>query len=1343
MEQEFGYFDEADDLSASGSGAPPREAIDGDAAAPAPAASPDGPGPSPFDEQAAAIVSSIGDGGESFADAATRLLTLVLDTFHAVGTTFLRTVQDTGLLVPCGRPVFAQEPGLHKSRLAGAMNRAGDAAAGSFISAALRRGSLDPAFASARRIFMRRTPGPSGYTLYSLPVVRSGLAAASTPAGSAPATAMLSGVWVIMMPAFPAGGSRASLEGRVRKVHVYWRLLMRQLELQEIADAALRSTTKRLREVATIYEIGKAVDRTEIEGLFHMITMKAASVMEAQACSLLLKDTIGDQLTIAASYGLADEVVENTRIFVGEGIAGRVAQTGEPLLVNYDVRTDPRFSDAPMKGLPGISSSISMPMKDEWGTVMGVLCIRRRTPAPPFSADDERLFGVFASQASMAIKNARLYRQLRSRVNELSTLSSLAEAISSKLDLNHVLNQLAEDILNVVGFDRCLIYLRADGDVDGGWGHPHIARGFDQLHEMDGDGAESSAAGVIAAVAREQNPLLVGDLESAAPAAQSYAQTLGITSFFAHPIIVSGQTIGVVVVTTDVTGRPIERANSDLLITFLQHAGIAIENARLYKQMEMRVHELNTLYAMSRSLSTTFRFDRSCETVRKVACDISRSDLSMLLLFNQRMDSLRVQSHQGADPALVDQLRVLPDTMEISREARMLREPVPFAPGQASLGQSLFGSAWDNCLQLASQIYPRQLLVPLVTEESNVGFLLLGRREKTAYDQATRNLVSIIASQAAAVLRSAALYEYSIEQRVLELSALYELSKKVRSARSITDACDAIVDIVKSVVLCDAAFLYLVDKDLNSMRVQAWFGDPPDRVVVENLSSSPSMAAWVVRERKAFLSADIKSDPRFSASDWGPSTRSLMVIPIFMADESLGVLQVQSYSRNLYSEDNVKMLSLIAAQAAALYREMRTLRELTTYTDNILYSIEAGVVTLDASGRIVTFNHAAERILRLSQRQALGKPVEEMVRDLDATPDDYADTLKLVSMALATGGAVQRHRLRYYSSNSGKATSGIHASDEVVVNGSASPLRSERGDSLGVVLVFEDITKEQEMEQEIQRISRLAEIGQLAAGIAHELRNPLASIKGAAQVLKEDLSEEALEKHGEFLDIIVNEVNVLNGVTSEFLDFSRPLPPQFSPVQINELLARRIAFLRAEFENNDVAVHEVYAPNLPELNVDSGMMDRVVTNIVLNAVQAMPDGGLFTVETRIEGDGPDQAIVLRFSDTGMGIEPDRVPSIFTPFFTTKTKGTGLGLAIVQKIIDTHGGRISVESAMEQGTTFVVWLPVSTPIRDRTPYAAAQKHDISEQRRHAAKRPMPVAGRLDADLPGTDSKGQST
>lgn len=1298
-----------------------------------------------LETQAAQIISRLSEEPADFAGAAMDIMALSQELTASLACGLYRAVQDTGLLVPVGRPAIDSLAEEDSERLASLMARAADHAA-TALEAAIAGKSGSRAYAHTDRPFHVRTTAPGGYVLWATVVLRSDTPATAEAAGeqpdlpgAVPFDPRLLGVWVLLSA--PAGRSavkeqplerprnrprvqaaQPKLSDLRKRLHPFYHLLLRQQDWREAAEAARRQTEKRLREVATIYEIGKAAGHVDVDRLLQLVTEKASAVMDAQACSLLLKDEDTDQLVIAASYGLPDDVVENTRIFIGQGIAGRVAQTGESLLVNYDARTDPRFTNSRIIGLPGISSSISTPMRDEDNNVQGVLCIRRRTPSPPFTKDDERLFSIFATQASFAIKNARLYGMLRLRVQELSKLSSLTEAISSTLDLKFVLDQVADNLVDVVGFDRCLLYLREEADQERAERFvPSIARGFDISHpEEMAAYVDSPKPHLIPTIAQKMVPVLAEEGDTSLPMACDFAKALGVLSFYAQPIIVRGQTIGVLVVTTDITRRPLAYANLDLLSTFIQHAGIAIENARLYAQMQRQVDELNALYTMSRSLTTTYGLSRASATVARVASQISGSEISLLLLFNERLDTLRVRHHTGLAGDLADLVRLLPDSMQVSREARLLREPLPIDLSENPEQERMFGERWAGLVRALQKAYPTLILVPLVTEEASVGFVFLGRKG-APYRPEEGTLVSIVSSQAAAVLRNAALYEHSIEQRVLELSALYELSKKVRSARTFVDALDAILDIVASVVWCDEACILGVDTERREMHIQA-SRSPDERLAIGRTDplDGHSIAAWVVRERKAMLLADVASDSRFAPLYRDSNTRSLMAIPVFLGDEALAVLQVQSPIPNLYTEDNVKMLSLIAAQAAALFREMESLRELTTYTENILSSIEAGVVTLNAEGRIVTFNAAAERILRMKAKDVYGKSFEEIVPALNADPTDGDDTLKMIALAVETGQTVQRHRLRYFCQQPAQGSAVAADEDVVVVNGSASQLRNERGEYLGVVLVFEDITKEQEMEQELHRISRLAEIGQLAAGIAHELRNPLASIKGAAQVLLADLPEDLVERHRDFLDIIINEVNGLSGVTSEFLEFSRPSAPRLVSCDLNALLARRISFMRTEFESYDLAVHEDYDPALPVIKCDSGQMERVFLNIILNAIQAMPEGGTLTVATRVPA-GRDDMVEVGFTDTGMGIPEARLEKIFTPFFTTKTKGTGLGLAIAQKIVDTHGGRIHAASEPGKGATFSVWLPITSPFTEGS-FIGAARAEISEQRLHPALRP---------------------
>lgn len=233
--------------------------------------------------------------------------------------------------------------------------------------------------------------------------------------------------------------------------------------------------------------------------------------------------------------------------------------------------------------------------------------------------------------------------------------------------------------------------------------------------------------------------------------------------------------------------------------------------------------------------------------------------------------------------------------------------------------------------------------------------------------------------------------------------------------------------------------------------------------------------------------------------------------------------------------------------------------------------------------------------------------------------------------------------------------------------------------------------------QQMKERDRLAALGEMAAGLAHEIRNPLGAIKASAQFLSETDSKP--EDGGEFLDIIVDEVDRLNRVVGSFLDYARPGHTDPEPIYVNSAVQLTLQFLRPECDSADVALRVTMDPDLPKVRIDIEHLRQVLINLVQNAVQAMPDGGEIHVETRTQdgfrpGGEPRRWVQISVRDTGPGIAPALLPNLFVPFVTTKQQGTGLGLAISQRIVSEAGGRIDVRSREGYGTTFVVLLPAA-------------------------------------------------
>ena len=231
--------------------------------------------------------------------------------------------------------------------------------------------------------------------------------------------------------------------------------------------------------------------------------------------------------------------------------------------------------------------------------------------------------------------------------------------------------------------------------------------------------------------------------------------------------------------------------------------------------------------------------------------------------------------------------------------------------------------------------------------------------------------------------------------------------------------------------------------------------------------------------------------------------------------------------------------------------------------------------------------------------------------------------------------------------------------------------------------------------QQMKEKDRLAALGEMAAGLAHEIRNPLGSIKASAQYLAE--TAEQPEERGEFLDIIVDEVDRLNRVVGSFLDYARPPHTDPEPIYVNSAVQLTLQFLRPECDASEVDLHVAMDPDLPKVRIDIEHLRQVLINLVQNAVQAMTSGGDLYVETRTQdrfrtGGGARRWVQITVRDTGPGIAPGLLANLFVPFVTTKQQGTGLGLAISQRIVSETGGRIDVRSRQGVGTTFVVLLP---------------------------------------------------
>ena len=269
-----------------------------------------------------------------------------------------------------------------------------------------------------------------------------------------------------------------------------------------------------------------------------------------------------------------------------------------------------------------------------------------------------------------------------------------------------------------------------------------------------------------------------------------------------------------------------------------------------------------------------------------------------------------------------------------------------------------------------------------------------------------------------------------------------------------------------------------------------------------------------------------------------------------------------------------------------------------------------------------------------------------------------------------------------------KARVDVRSKDELGLLGESFNSMITRLDQLGAEL-------QKQHEQQIQQAEKMATIGELASGIAHEIRNPLAGISAAIQVMAKELKLDPAYR--EVMDEIMRQLERLDKNTKDLLSFAKPAEVKFLEGDINEVISSAIFFIRTQAEKQGIYINEDLEPGMPKINIDPMKMQQVFLNVMLNAVQAMPAGGSLSIVSRISENIENhyrKNVELSFIDTGKGIPKEQLKKIFDPFFTTKHRGTGLGLSICWNTVKKHGGHIEVNSNSQRGTSITIVLPVN-------------------------------------------------
>ncbi len=528
---------------------------------------------------------------------------------------------------------------------------------------------------------------------------------------------------------------------------------------------------------------------------------------------------------------------------------------------------------------------------------------------------------------------------------------------------------------------------------------------------------------------------------------------------------------------------------------------------------------------------------------------------------------------------------------------------------------------------------------------------------------------------------------------------LQDLSRILTSIYSLDELLNLIIGIIAEAMGIKRAFIYLRQSD------DGTYGPKAAREEVEADKTNRSVKSNEPLIGKLFESRNIIIREQLERLPLSIENQAIIdrfgelgveiAIPIFSKENLSGFLLLGAKdSGETFTREDVEMFTTlshhiaVAIENAQLYSKVE---ESKIYQEILLNNLTSGVIAVDLKARITTINKKAEEILNIRADQAVGKDIEIIAPGLR----------EALWMALQKGELLSNKEVGVR----------LKGKKDVPLAVSTSIFKNYEGRPMGALIVFSDLTQRKILEAEMQRADRLASLGKLAAGLAHEIKNPLVSLKTFTQLLPEKYKRKEFRE--DFSKLAGKEVDRINHLVEQLLNLSRPVSLVSLPVDLSEVLKDTLSLLKSRIYEDKAILKEDIREGPLHIIADREQLNQVFINLIINALESMKEGGTLSVRTgtREPPASPDippgsaeeehdklndqACAVVVISDTGRGIKPEDLPHLFDPFFTTKKTGAGLGLSIVHNIVKEHGGIIKVKSVPREGTTFTIIFPLFT------------------------------------------------
>ena len=1048
---------------------------------------------------------------------------------------------------------------------------------------------------------------------------------------------------------------------------------------------------RRVKELAALNEIGQAIGSTlNLTQVLKLVARKTAAICNAERCSILLLDQQKNELMpMMSQFASGAPDTELWRIFKEETLAEKVADVpvmGEVIKEGRTVVLDEESrSRLPERWTEpfGIKSLLLVPLASRDETI-GLLALDYTTEGQHFTTEQMDLATTIGSQVAIAVENARLYAREKKRAAQLSVINEVGRRATSSLNLDELLQETAVAIQEGFNYHFVSILMvneeAGEAEQRAEVGRHRCMRAAGYRLSLD--------EGLIGWVVRNAEPLVVNNVAQDA----RYLEGFPTRPFTKAELVVPIKQDRTVAAVLDIQSAELNAFDATDLMSMQAIAdqlSVAMENAQLYEDitehsidLEATNREIVALQDISASLAGTLDLQ---EVLQKVVDGVVGGlgySLAGLAMIDEQKKVVGNLVFSGIGNELVRQVKrmanlkraeaYLPLDAQENLAVQSLKAPKTLMTDSLyQVFRPVIGHRASNAIQELLSI-KTIIGVPLLVEGRPVGGILASTR-KTEQNEQDLAPLQAFANQAALAIQRARLYEET-KKRLDELSTLHETALAATSTVDLTEILDRIIGALKRTLGFTNLTVMLVDDADQRLKITAGAGYPPEIVERMQPKLGQGITGWVAQKGEPLNVPDVAADPRYIIGD--EKIQSELCVPLKAGERTIGVLNVESTQGAAFSEDDVRFLSILAGQLAVIIENARLFQQVVQGQkewEDTFEAITDGIAIYDAELTLLRANPALAKLLDTTPEALVGKHCCEVLSHCEGPGTASCLHRRTMETRGPTSVEVEEPRLNRT----------LHVF--------SFPIFDEVGDFKGTVHTIRDATEEKLLRAQLLQTEKLAAIGRLVSGVAHELNNPLTSVMGYAQLLQTaDVSQEIKDD----LRSIYQEAQRSAKIIENLLTFARKEKTEKRYTNINQALSDTLELRAYQLKVDNIELIRQLDEHLPSTMAAPHQLQQVFLNLINNAHQAMLDHqGEKRLIVRSETD--DEVIRVKVTDNGPGIAEDTLRNIFDPFFTTKEvgQGTGLGLSIAFGIVQEHGGQIWAESEVAKGTTFTVELPI--------------------------------------------------